>query len=304
MGRSLTYRRHLESLRKKLTSRVALLRRLDGSGWGARATTLRIANLALVHSTAEYCAPGWCRNVYTRLIHPAINEALRIVTGCLRHAPEDNLPILAVIQLAELRRNGATLFLARPAVESGHLLHSALTCPPGANIRRLKSRLPFVLAAQQLISSSDSNNIRTAHWADHQMKAEWLDNLTRLRTFIPDTGTHPPGMALPRTAWVRLNRLLTFGHFRSCLHKWGMASSAAFECDAKEQTIDHVVLQCPAHRPPRGLHGMTVLDDETIEWLLNTCPELFFFGDLSVIGQNVFEMTKKIKSFRPVCLKI
>jgi len=34
LDRSLTYRRHLESLRKKLTSRVALLRRFAGSGWG------------------------------------------------------------------------------------------------------------------------------------------------------------------------------------------------------------------------------------------------------------------------------
>jgi len=32
LDRSLTYRRHLESLHKKLTSRVALLRRLAGSG--------------------------------------------------------------------------------------------------------------------------------------------------------------------------------------------------------------------------------------------------------------------------------
>ena len=59
MDRSLTYRRHLESLRKKLTSRVALLRRLAGSGWGAGTTTLRTATLALVHSTVEYCAPVW-----------------------------------------------------------------------------------------------------------------------------------------------------------------------------------------------------------------------------------------------------
>ena len=43
LDRSLTYRRHLESLRKKLTSRVALMRRLVGSGWGAGARTLRTA---------------------------------------------------------------------------------------------------------------------------------------------------------------------------------------------------------------------------------------------------------------------
>jgi len=95
LDRSFTYRRHLESLRKKLTSRVALLRRLDGSGWGARATTLRAATLA--HSTAEYCAPVWCGSVQTRLIDPTINDALGIVTGCLRPTPADNLPILAGI---------------------------------------------------------------------------------------------------------------------------------------------------------------------------------------------------------------
>jgi len=53
-----------------------------------------------------------------------------------------------------------------------------------------------------------------------------------------------------------------------------MASSATYECGAEEQTVDHVVLQGPIHRPPHGLHGLTVLDDETIEWLLNTCPEI------------------------------
>ena len=40
LDRSLTYRRHLESLRKTLKSRVALLRRLAGSSWSAGATTL------------------------------------------------------------------------------------------------------------------------------------------------------------------------------------------------------------------------------------------------------------------------
>jgi len=52
-----------------------------------------------------------------------------------------------------------------------------------------------------------------------------------------------------------------------------MASSAACECGAKEQTVDHIVLQCLIYRPSHGLHGLTVLDDETTEWLLNTCPE-------------------------------
>jgi len=45
-------------------------------------------------------------------------------------------------------------------------------------------------------------------------------NPTRLRTLIPDTGTHIPGMTLPRRAWVRFNHLRTgVGRFRSCLYK-------------------------------------------------------------------------------------
>ena len=159
-------------------------------------------------------------------------------------------------------------------MEPRHLLHSALTRPSNADARRFKSRHPFVPAEQQL-SFSDSNNTRAAQWADHQWNAEWADNPTRLRVLIPDTGKHPPGMTLPRRAWVQLNRLRTgVGRFHSCLYKWGMSSSAACECGAEEQTVDHVVLQCPIHRPSHGLHGLTVLDDETTEWLLNTCPEI------------------------------
>jgi len=192
LNRSLTYRWHLESLHKKLTSRVALLRRLAGSDWGAGATTLRITTLALVHSTAEYCVPVWCRSAHTHLIDPTINDALRIVTGCLCPISADNLSTLVGIESAELRRNGATLSLARRAMEPGHLLHSALTRPSSANARRLKSRHPFVPATQQLISLFDNNNIRVAQWADHQWNAVWTDSPTRLRIFIPDTGTHPP----------------------------------------------------------------------------------------------------------------
>ena len=55
LGRSLTYRRHLESLHNKLTSRIALLRRLAGSGCGAVATTLRIASGLPESTTAGFC---------------------------------------------------------------------------------------------------------------------------------------------------------------------------------------------------------------------------------------------------------
>ena len=103
LDRSLTFRHHLVALRKKLSSCVTLLRRLVGSRWGAGAKTLRIATLSLVYSTAEYCAPVWCHSAHARLIDSVLNDALRIVTGCLRPTPTDHLPVLSGIQPAELR---------------------------------------------------------------------------------------------------------------------------------------------------------------------------------------------------------
>ena len=131
-----------------------------------------------------YCAPVWCRSAHTRLVDPVINDALRIVTGCLRPTPADNLPILNGIHPAELRRKGATLSLARRPMEPGHLLHSAITRPSSADARRLKSRHPFLPAAQQLISSSDDDTKCRARGGS-PMECGKCENTTRHRTFTP-----------------------------------------------------------------------------------------------------------------------
>ena len=110
LDRSLTFRHHLVALRKKLSLRVTLLRQLEGSGWGAGAKTLRIATLSLVYSTSEYCMPVWSRSAHTRLIDNVLNDALRIITGCLHPTPTDHLSILSGIQPTKLCRMGATLF--------------------------------------------------------------------------------------------------------------------------------------------------------------------------------------------------
>jgi len=54
----------------------------------------------------------------------------------------------------------------------------------------------------------------------------------------------------------------------------GYGILSGFECGAEEQTVNHIVLQCPIHQPPHELHGLTVLEDETTEWPLNSCPEI------------------------------
>jgi len=69
-----------------------------------------------------------------------------------------------------------------------------------------------------------------------------------------------------------------------------MAPSGVFEGGADEQAVDHAVLLRPIHQP-HGLHDLTVMDDETMDWLLNTCPEIEF--EISVGCNNSFKRRRR-----------
>ena len=198
LDRSLTFCDHLVALRKKLSLHVTLLRRLMCSEWGAGAKTLRIATLSLVYSTAEYCVPVWCRSAHNRLIDSVLNDALLIVTGCLCPTPTDHLPILSGIQPAELRRMGATLSLAyRGSLDPDHILYGLLSGSSDTRQVRLRSRHPFVPAARNLLDNLARLGIQGSEWTNHKWKMEYCENASRLRAFVPRTGTRPVGMGLP-----------------------------------------------------------------------------------------------------------
>ena len=226
LDRSLTFRHHLVALRKKLSSRVTLLRRLVGTRWGAGAKTLRIATLSVIYSTAEYCAPVRCRSAYTLLIDSVLNDALRMVTGCLRPTPMDHLPVLSGNQPAELSQIGATLSLGyRGSLDPDQILHGLLSGSSDTRQARLSSRRPFEAGARNLLNNLARLVIRASEWTNHKCETEYCENASRLRAFVPETGARPVGMGLPRAAWVKLNRLRTgVGQFHSSMHNKGSRS--------------------------------------------------------------------------------
>ena len=131
----------------------------------------RISTQALVFSAAEYCAPTWSRSPHAKKVDTAINNALRIINGCLKPTPVFYLPVLAGIAPAGLRREAATLALARKAQEhSWHLLHATTTMatPPS----RLKSRHPYNQAAQEMLISIPED-LTTKAWLAAAWKQEW-----------------------------------------------------------------------------------------------------------------------------------
>lgn len=83
LDRTLSYKQHLDEAKAKTTARVALIRCLAGSTWGAAPQTLQFSTQALVLPVAEYCAPAWSRSLHVNKVDTVINSALRIVTGCV-----------------------------------------------------------------------------------------------------------------------------------------------------------------------------------------------------------------------------
>ena len=228
----------------------------------AGAKTLGIAALSLVYSTAECCTPVWCRSVHSCLIGIALNDALRIIAGCLRFTPKDNLLILACIQPAGLCRQKATLFLAnRSILDFEHLLHNHLIRPLDSRKEKLKPRRPFVSALLKLLDNRSELDIRVGERTDFTWNMEYLNRASKLYNFIPRVGFRPLKLGLSRPAWVRLNRLQTgVGLFRPSMHKWSLALSCNCECGANEQTANHIISVCPTHRTPKGRRCLSIAD--------------------------------------------
>ena len=185
-------------------------------------------------------------------------------------------PALSGIQPVELRRMGATLSLAhRGSLDPNHILYGLLSGSSDTRQVRLRSRRPFVPAVRNLLDNLARLGIRASEWTNHKWNAEYCEDASRLRAFVPRTGARPIGMGLLRVAWVKLNRLWTsVRRFHSSMHKWGLAPSSNCECGASEQTSDHVLTAFPIHRALHGARGLTILDDKTRCWLNNTTASI------------------------------
>ena len=208
LDRMLNFKQHLEEVAGKVTSRVALIRRLAGTTWGASAKTLRIFTQAMVFPAAEYCAPVWSRSPHVKKVDVAINSSLRTISGCLKPTPVFQLPVLAGIAPAGLRRKAATLALARKAVKHDwHILHDTTKneVPPC----RLKSRKPCNKEAQEMLCVIPVDRSKDA-WIEATWKQEWeASGPTRVHSYVSDPGEGVKGEDLSRKQWTTLNRLRT-----------------------------------------------------------------------------------------------
>jgi len=87
LDRFLTYKKHCNNEKSKISARNSLLRKLIGSNWRANAYIPRVSALALCFSIGEYASPVWYRSTHAKKIEMTLSESCRLITGCLKSTP-------------------------------------------------------------------------------------------------------------------------------------------------------------------------------------------------------------------------
>lgn len=259
LDRALTFKRNSQRIVEKVKPRNNILRKLAGTTWGADTKVLRTTALALVYSVAEYGAPVWLKSTHTQGIDIALNESLRVITGSVTSTPIEWLNVLAHIEPPEIRRTKAFLRQWEKQLDMPELpIHLDLNELPD---QRLPSRKPPWITF---------NEILLPFQPDREWQNIWQRASVRYNELVIDPSIQPIGFNLPRKAWVRLNRIRTgHGNCAHCLHLWNLANSPICDCGASDQTMSHIVNECPIRKFSGGIMGLNELVNGALEWLNN-----------------------------------
>ena len=236
LDRTLTFKAHAEATKHKVSARNNILRRISGTTWGADPTTLRTTAMALCYSSGEYAAPVWYRSSHAGQVDVPLNEACRLITGCLKATPLEKIYLLAGIAPPEIRRSViADSERTRQVMDSRHPMFSQQ-----APVARLKSRKSFLQTTAKLERSPSKK--RVIRWRN-QCGGKGF----QVRTDVAET--LPPGGDCRYSVWKAMNRLRTgVGRCGVDMVRWGYGGEEECGCGLL-QTRDHF-LRCSLNPVP------------------------------------------------------
>jgi ribonuclease HI/endonuclease/exonuclease/phosphatase family metal-dependent hydrolase len=112
--RRLTWKPQIQRAEAKARRRLAILRKLAGTSWGANEKILKAVYEGTVRPHLEYGAPAWSTTAKTnqQVLDKVQNQALRIITGGMRSTPIKTMETLAGIEPLNIRRDTKTLIQA------------------------------------------------------------------------------------------------------------------------------------------------------------------------------------------------
>ena len=206
-----------------------------------------------MYSAAEYASPDWCRSTHARKLDVALNDPMRIITGCMRPTETTFLPVLAGIMPPDIRREARVAKLTVTAKNNSEHIYST-------------TRSGRVSARKDLYHAARSADTRP----DHLMTITILPRrgVIALITVHPHSDSLPSAKTCdtswdrsPRKQWVKLNRLRCgTARVGDTLKLWGAQESAMCACGHITQSVQHVVVDCMTYKAPDGFAGLRCPD--------------------------------------------
>ena len=107
----LTWRNQIDNAQKKGIQRLALMKKLAGSDWGANHSILKKTYTSYIRPTLEYGSTVWSTAAKSNLqkIDKVQNLGLRIITGAMKTTPIRAMEDPATLSTMEVRRETKTL---------------------------------------------------------------------------------------------------------------------------------------------------------------------------------------------------
>ncbi|XP_050508163.1 uncharacterized protein LOC126885603 [Diabrotica virgifera virgifera] len=230
LDRTLSYRYHCQDVKKKVSARNNIIRKLTNTKWGAQPHTLRTSALALCFSATEFGASVWANSAHAKNVDVALNETVRIISGCLKPTPiEEVYPIAGIAPPPIRRKVTSEVERKKQETDRRHPLYDHQTQPS-----RLRSRKSFLKTSRSIPEAPETRRIH-------------LWQVSATATHFPPSEEMAAGHNLPYPTWKALNRLRTgVSRCASNLKKWGYQEDDTCDCGAV-QTSRHL-LSCTEMR--------------------------------------------------------
>lgn len=184
---------------------------------------------------------------------------MRLITRCLKPTPLHWLPALSSITPPHLRHTHHLYAeiekaLRRPELPINRDLASF-------KWTRLKSRNPPALQAHQPHSNLNTNEAWVKEWSARCIPPE---------LFELNPHSRRPGFKEKRPIWCMLNHLSTgVGHCNQLRKRWGWTENESCECGWPEQTVRHIVMECPLTKFAGQMEDLKNVTEEAIDYFTN-----------------------------------
>ena len=111
LDKHLTWKPHIEDLEARGIRRLALMRKLSGTTWGATSSILKTVYTGTVRPVLEYGSTAWntAAKTHKAKLDKVQNLGLRSILGALKSTPIAEMERTAAIQPLETRRQGKVL---------------------------------------------------------------------------------------------------------------------------------------------------------------------------------------------------